>query len=51
MYYQFWNQKNQMPEVVITRLQDIPKCNAETVCDTVIENIKKDGLHRSKLVK
>ncbi|GET66310.1 hypothetical protein GLOIN_2v1761399 [Rhizophagus irregularis DAOM 181602=DAOM 197198] len=48
MCYQFWDQKNQTPAVVITRLQDIQKCNAETVCDTVIENIKQDGLDLTK---
>jgi hypothetical protein len=48
MCYQFWNQKTQMPTVVMTQLQNIKKCNAETVCDTVIENIKQDGLDITK---
>ncbi|PKY33938.1 hypothetical protein RhiirB3_453247 [Rhizophagus irregularis] len=50
MCYQFWDQKNQTPAVVIRRLQDIQKCNAETVCDTVIENIKQDSLDLTKCV-
>ncbi|CAG8734627.1 5308_t:CDS:2, partial [Funneliformis mosseae] len=42
--------KNQMLAVVIAQLQNIPKCNAEFVCDTVIKNIKQDNLDFTRCI-
>lgn len=37
--YQFWSQKNNAPVVTMSRLINIPKCNADTVSTMVINII------------
>ncbi len=46
--YQFWDGKKQLPVAILSQLQDIPKCNAEIVSDTVIKNIQECGLDFKK---
>ncbi|CAI2197716.1 3891_t:CDS:2, partial [Funneliformis geosporum] len=46
--YQFWNQKNQIPVITVTHLENIPRCNANTVSDTVIKYIQQDGIFFDK---
>lgn len=46
--YQFWSQKDNAPIVTMSRLINIPKCNADTVSTTVINIINEDGLDIKK---
>ncbi|CAG8531686.1 2437_t:CDS:2 [Rhizophagus irregularis] len=48
--YQFWNEKDQSPVAILAQLQHIPKCNADTVSETVIKNIQECGLEFKKCV-
>ncbi|GBC05120.1 hypothetical protein RclHR1_06040011 [Rhizophagus clarus] len=46
--YQAWNEQKQAPVVITTNLLNISKCNSETVSNSVIESIKKEGLNIMK---
>ena len=46
--YQFWNEKEQLPNAIIAQLQNIIKCNAETISNVVIKHINEYGLDVNK---
>ncbi|CAI2190384.1 11328_t:CDS:1 [Funneliformis geosporum] len=46
--YQFWNQKNQISVITVAHLEDIPRCNANTIFNTVTKYIQQDGFSFNK---
>ncbi|CAG8729947.1 6049_t:CDS:2 [Gigaspora margarita] len=44
----FWNKSEQAPVVIVSELKNILRCNAKTVSDSVIENIKMNRLEINK---
>ncbi|CAG8667886.1 18943_t:CDS:2, partial [Gigaspora margarita] len=50
MCYQFWNQSCQAPTAVMTHLQNILRCNADTISVTVVKYIERDGLDIAKCI-
>lgn len=43
--YQFWNEEEQLPSVMVAQLQHIVKCNADTVSNIVIKHIQECDLN------
>ncbi|PKY52833.1 hypothetical protein RhiirA4_470718 [Rhizophagus irregularis] len=48
--YQVWSEKEQAPIVIMASLKDIPRCNSETVSNSVIQTIQENGLDIAKCV-
>lgn len=48
--YQVWSKKEQVPIVIMASLKDIPRCNSETVSNSVIQTIQENGLDIAKCV-
>ncbi|CAG8577621.1 28727_t:CDS:2 [Gigaspora margarita] len=48
--YQAWNKQKQTPTVTMVHLKNIFKCNSETISNSVIESIQKEGLDVTKCI-
>ncbi|RIB29969.1 hypothetical protein C2G38_2027258 [Gigaspora rosea] len=48
--YQAWNELKQIPIVVMTHLENILRCNSETVSSIVIKSIQSEGLDFMKCI-
>lgn len=48
--YQYWDEKNQLPNVIVAQLQNVIKCNANTVSDVIINHIQEYGLDIKKCI-
>ncbi|CAG8589009.1 21223_t:CDS:2 [Gigaspora margarita] len=42
--YQYWNENDQLPSVIVAQLQHVIKCNANTISDVVIKHIQECNL-------
>ncbi|RIB15105.1 hypothetical protein C2G38_2143741 [Gigaspora rosea] len=46
--YQYWNENDQLPSVIVAQLQHVIKCNANTISDVVIKHIQECNLDVKK---
>ncbi|RIB24662.1 hypothetical protein C2G38_2139166 [Gigaspora rosea] len=46
--YQYWNENDQLPSVIVAQLQHVIKCNANTISDVVIKHIQECNLEVKK---
>ncbi|RIB08768.1 hypothetical protein C2G38_2251808 [Gigaspora rosea] len=46
--YQYWNENDQLPSVIVAQLQHVIKCNANTTSDVVIKHIQEYNLDIKK---
>ncbi|CAG8733283.1 35585_t:CDS:1, partial [Gigaspora margarita] len=46
--YQFWNEKEHLPNVIVAQLQNIMKYNADTISNTVIKHIQEYNIDIKK---
>ncbi|CAG8733313.1 3671_t:CDS:2, partial [Gigaspora margarita] len=48
--YQFWNKKEHLPNVIVAQLQNIMKCNADTISNAVIKHIQEYNIDIKKCI-